>query len=76
MAELDKKIAGLEEEIEGYKAEYKTFSAAQEKSDIRQTINTSRETLITLPHEKKSPFRKVNIFCSELFCFYSNILSF
>lgn len=33
MAELGKKIAGLEEEIEGYKAEYKTVSAAQEKRE-------------------------------------------
>jgi len=53
MAELDRKIAGLEEEIVGYKAEYKTVSAAQDKSEIRQTINTSGETLNRLQDEKK-----------------------
>ncbi len=54
MAELDKKIARLEEEIEGYKAEYKTVSAAQEKSEIRQTIKSRTETLKRLLDEKKT----------------------
>jgi uncharacterized small protein (DUF1192 family) len=56
MAELDKKIASLEEEIEGYKAEYKTLSAAQEKtkSEIRRTIHSARETLNRLLDEKKA----------------------
>ena len=56
MAELDKKIAGLEEQIEGYKAEYKIVSGAQGKSEIRQTIKSRTENLNRLlDEEKKSP---------------------
>lgn len=50
---MDKEIAELKKEIEGYKAEYKTVSAAQERSEIRQTINSRTETLNRLLDEKK-----------------------
>ena len=45
MADLDRRIADLEMEIEGYKGEYKTASAEDKRLLLLQTINTSRETL-------------------------------
>jgi hypothetical protein len=66
MAELDKRIADLEAEIEGYKAEYKTASA----EDIRMwagLINSARETLNRLLDEKKAQSGGKYISCSSMF---------
>ena len=54
IAELDKEIAGLKEEIEGYTAEYKTASAKDERRPLLRTINSRTETLNRLLDEKKS----------------------
>jgi F0F1-type ATP synthase membrane subunit b/b' len=53
MAEFDKKIARLEEEIEGYNADYKT-ALAEDKRLLLQTINSARETLNRLLDEKQA----------------------
>eukprot|EP00981_Chlorochromonas_danica_P014897 scaffold9386_cov154-Ochromonas_danica.AAC.4 len=53
MAELDKKIAGLEGEIEGYKAEYQQIASSEDKRLLLQTINTTSKTLNRLLDEKK-----------------------
>ena len=57
MASLDMRIADLEEEIEGYKAEYKTASSEAIKDRLRQTIITRTETLNSLLDEKKAQSR-------------------
>lgn len=54
METLDKKITDLEEEIKGYKTEYKTASAA-EKNELRGLIKISAETLNRQLDEKKAP---------------------
>jgi hypothetical protein len=56
MAELDKKIADLEEVIKGYETEYKTASA-EDKRLLLQTINSRTETLNRLLDEKKAQSR-------------------
>lgn len=54
MAELDKRIADLEARVTKYETELDAATSAQEKSEIRQTINTGRETLNRLLDEKKA----------------------
>jgi hypothetical protein len=53
MAELDKEIADLKEEIKGYDAEYKT-APAEDKRLLLQMINSRTETLNRLLEEKKA----------------------
>jgi F0F1-type ATP synthase membrane subunit b/b' len=53
MAEFDKKIARLEEEIEGYNADYK-IALTEDKRLLLQTINSARETLNRLLDEKQA----------------------
>ena len=48
---LDERIASLKEQIKRYDAEYNTASTAQEKRELRQMINSARETLNRLLDE-------------------------
>jgi len=52
MAELERRIADLEEEIKGYVSMLNVATSAQEKSELLHTINTARETLNRLLDEK------------------------
>ena len=54
MADLDKRIAELEEMIKDYHADLKTATSVQEKSEIRQMIISTRGTLNRLLDEKNS----------------------
>lgn len=53
MAELDKEIGELKARVAKYTTELDAATSAQEKSEIRQTIYTSRGTLNILLDEKK-----------------------
>lgn len=53
MADLNKEIIDLKEEIGGYKAEYKNATSVEEKQRISDLINSARETLNRLLDEKK-----------------------
>jgi uncharacterized coiled-coil protein SlyX len=54
MAELDNRIANLEARVAKYEFELDSASTAKEKSEIRQLINSARETLNRLLDEKKA----------------------
>ena len=54
MAELDKEIADLKAIVAGYETELGSATTAQEKSELRQTINTRGETLNRLLDQKKA----------------------
>jgi hypothetical protein len=49
---LDDRIAVLEVEIEGYKNDLQIATTAQEKSEIRYLIRSSRDTLTELLRQK------------------------
>jgi predicted nucleic acid-binding Zn-ribbon protein len=53
MAELDKEIRDLKARVAKYETELDSAKTSQEKSELRQTIYTSRETLNRLLDEKK-----------------------
>ncbi len=69
MVDLNKKITHLEEEIEGYKNELRTASSAQEKSEIRHTINTTRETLNRLMDEKRQSLPQGKLYFVRCYLF-------
>ncbi len=52
MADLNQRIADLEEVINGYETEYKTAST-EDKRELRALITESRKTLNNLMEEKK-----------------------
>jgi len=56
LSDLERKIAVLEKEIDGYVAELSTTTSNEEKSKIRILITTSRETLNLLlrQYERKA----------------------
>jgi hypothetical protein len=53
MADLDKRIGYLKARVAKYETELDCAPTANEKSELRQTINTRNETLNRLLDEKK-----------------------
>lgn len=54
MADLDKEIAELKARVAKYETDLDAATSAQEKSEIRQLINSRTETLNRLLDEKKA----------------------
>ena len=48
MADLNKKISDLENEIEGYRVDLKNATSPQEKSELRGLMKSRVDTLIEL----------------------------
>jgi hypothetical protein len=58
--DLDGRIAALEARIAKYEAELDAASTAQEKTEIRQTINSRSETLNLLLDKKMAQTSSTN----------------
>ncbi len=67
MTDLDREIAELKEEIEGYKTEYKTASGA-DKSELRSLIKITGETLNILERKAQSEAQ------GKIYCNYQQYL--
>jgi hypothetical protein len=67
MDALDERIAQLEAEIEGYRAEYATASS-EDKRQLRELINTTRQILKRLLDEKKTAATAGMRSCVYIYC--------
>lgn len=65
MADLDKRIADLEASVAKYETELDAAASAQEKSEIRQTINSRTEILNRLLDEKKTSLPQGEYICVQ-----------
>ncbi len=63
---MDKEIADLKARVAKYETELDSATTAQEKSEIRQLINSRTETLNRLLDEKKAQSGGKYISCSSM----------